>query len=456
MTLKFKESLLVLLGIAAIMITGIFILKMPISIILLIEAVFVGIIGFVKKIPYEELQQTILSSISNILVPVIILLLIGALVASWIMSGTVPALICIGLKAIDARFFLIISFLMCSITSMIIGTSWGTISTLGISFMGISNALGLAPVYTVSTIVSGAIIGDKMSPLSSSVVLAVQLTQTNSIDAMKATAITNMPAFALSAAMYLFLGIFTDNSYTSDAVNTSNLLEAISGQFNTGLLTLIPPVLLIALILFRVPTIPAFLAGITVGVLEAIFLQGHCAADVFEGLLSGYTYGTDPTVNELLNYGGINSMASILTLLIFAAAFGGIIKKLGVISCLLDKVFNNSGKKAGIITSSVIIHTICFVITGNYFATNSILAPALHSIYEKNGINRSHITSIFLDTGTGISPLVPWSPTAIFVTSTLGYASLKYCLYSPVLWLPFLIYPILGIVLDRRKNEKTV
>lgn len=455
MTLNFKESLWTLLGIASIMVVGIFVLKMPISIILLLEAVFTGIIGFIKKISYDELQSTVLSSISNILVPVIILLLIGALIASWIMSGTVPTLICIGIKAIDARFFLIISFLMCSVTSMIIGTSWGTISTLGIAFMGISNALGLAPVYTVSTIVSGAILGDKMSPLSSSVVLAGQLTETNSINSMKASAMTNVPAFLISAAIYLFLGIFAGSSSVPEATNADALLSAISGEFNTGIMALIPPALLTILILLRMPTIPAFIAGIAAGVLEALFLQGSNPTDVFEGLISGYTYGSNPKVNELLNYGGINSMASILTLLIFAAAFGGIIKRLGVISCLLDKIFKNTASKTGIITSSVIIHTLCFVITGNYFATNSILAPALLSIFEKNNINRYHITSVFLDTGTGISPIVPWSPTAIFVTGTLGYASLDYCLYAPILWLPFFIYPIIGMILDRRKNEKT-
>ena len=450
MTLNFKESMLMLAGIAVIMISGIFIIDMPISVILLTEAVFAGIIGFIKKIPYEKMQAAILSSISSILVPIIILLLIGALVASWIMSGTVPALICIGLRAIDARFFLIISFLMCSLTSMIIGTSWGTISTLGIAFMGISNALGLAPIYTVSTIVSGAMLGDKMSPLSSSVVMACQLTDTTAMGAMKATAATNLPAFLVAAAIYVFLGISTHGRPVSPASGAEELLAAISGQFNVGIITLLPPVLLIALILLKMPTVPAFVAGIAAGVLEALFVQGHAASDVFAGLLSGYAYGDDQTVNELLNYGGIDSMASILTLLIFAAAFGGIIKELGLIACLLDRVFTDSGSVVRTVTSSVIIHTVCFVITGNYFATNSILAPALSSIYEKNGIRRSYITSIFLDTGTGISPLVPWSATSIFVTGTLGYGSLDYCLYAPVLWLPLLLYPAISFLSSRK------
>lgn len=452
MALKFKESLFTLLGVTIIMVIGIFLLKMPITIILLTESVFVGILAKIKGTTYAELQNVVISSISTMLTPIIIMLLIGALVASWIMSGTVPTLICIGLKIIDARFFLITSFLMCSATSMLIGTSWGTISTLGVAFMGISGALGLAPVYTVSTIVSGAIIGDKMSPLSSSVVLAGQLTHTNYLNALKATARTNVPAFVISSVIYILIGFLSDNG-SSDAVNNLQLLDAISTQFNVGFLSLLPPIVLVILIICKFPTIPSFIVGIFAGVIEAIFVQGQNYVDVFEGLLSGYTYGQDTTVNELLNYGGINSMSSILTLLIFAASFGGIIKHLGVISSVLDKAFGTTGNKAKIIASATLIHALCFVITGNYYTTNSILAPAFQSIFQKNDVNESNITSIFLDTGTGISPLVPWSPTAIFVTNTLGFASLSYCLFSPVLWLPLLIYPVIGIILQIKKNK---
>lgn len=206
MTLNFRQSCLLLAGVAIIMLGGIFLWDMPISILLLLEAVFTGIVAIAKKIPYEQLQKTIFDSISAIISPILILLLIGGLVASWIMCGTVPTLIYIGLKAIDPSIFLIVTFLMCSLTSMLIGTSWGTISTLGIAFMGISNGLGAAPIYTVSAIVSGAILGDKMSPLSSSVVLACQLTGCGPIDNMKALARTNGPCFLLSLIIYGYIG----------------------------------------------------------------------------------------------------------------------------------------------------------------------------------------------------------------------------------------------------------
>lgn len=452
MTLNFRQSCLLLAGVAIIMLGGIFLWDMPISILLLLEAVFTGIVAIAKKIPYEQLQKTIFDSISAIISPILILLLIGGLVASWIMCGTVPTLIYIGLKAIDPSIFLIVTFLMCSLTSMLIGTSWGTISTLGIAFMGISNGLGAAPIYTVSAIVSGAILGDKMSPLSSSVVLACQLTGCGPIDNMKALARTNGSCFLLSLLIYGYIGFFT-KSAGSGSADTSGLLSALTGEFTISILTLLPPALLIVLILLKVPTIPTFVAGVLAGAAEALLIQGYPVEDVAQGLLSGYDFADDPVVNQLLNYGGMDGMASILTMLMFAAAFGGIIKKLGVIDCLLGKIFGDSGNVFRIITSSAIVHAVCFVVTGNYYAINSILAPSLNEIYDRHGLPRENVSAILLDTGTGISPLVPWSATSIFVSGTLGYASLDYCLFAPILWLAVVIYPAVGFIQWKKKRR---
>lgn len=145
MTLNFKESCLTLLGISIIMVVGLFIVEMPIAVILIAESIFVGVIALIKKIPYSELQQNMITSVTSFITPILMLLLIGALVASWIIGGTVPTLIYIGLKIIDSKFLLIITFLMCSLMSMLIGTSWGVISTLGVAFAGISSGMGINP-----------------------------------------------------------------------------------------------------------------------------------------------------------------------------------------------------------------------------------------------------------------------------------------------------------------------
>ena len=151
-------------------------------------------------------------------------------------------------------------------------------------------------------------------------------------------------------------------------------------------------------------------------------------------------------VNDLLHYGGVNSMASTLILLIIAACFGGIIKRLGIIACLLEKIFENARTKGKVITSAVVLHTVCFVITGNYYTTNSILAPAFADTFDKHGVSRDDLTAVLLNTGTGISPIIPWTATAIFITNTLGIAGTGYCIYAPILWLPVILQPIMAFM----------
>lgn len=446
MTLNFKQSLLTLIGIAAIMVLGLFVIHMPIAIIVLTEAIFVGFIAIGRKIPYSELQQSMVSSVNSFVTPILMLTLIGALVASWIIGGTVPTLIYIGMKIIDVRFFLIITFAMCSLMSMLIGTSWGVMSTLGVAFIGISNGLGIDPAYTVSAIVSGAFFGDKLSPLSSSLVLATELTGVESTRGIKAALPSNLPAFVISIVLYIYLGLMHTPQGESHQAEAEVLMNALAGEFNLGILPLIAPVLLIFFMVIKIPTIPTFVLGIIVGVIESVFVQGRNLTEVAEGLMTGYNMAENPMVNELLHYGGVNSMASTLILLIIAACFGGIIKRLGIIACLLEKIFENARTKGKVITSAVVLHTVCFVITGNYYTTNSILAPAFADTFDKHGVSRDELTAVLLNTGTGISPIIPWTATAIFITNTLGIAGTGYCIYAPILWLPVILQPIMAFI----------
>ncbi len=442
MTLNFKQSCLTLFGISVIMAAGLFIFEIPIAVILIIESVFVGIIALIRKIPYDEIQKNMVSSVMSFVTPILMLLLIGALVASWIIGGTVPTLIYVGLKIIDARFFLIITFLMCSVMGMLIGTSWGVISTLGVAFAGIASGLGINPAYTISAIVSGAFIGDKMSPLSSSLVLATELTSTEPVRGITATVYSNVPAFIISIILYIYLGFSTAPTGGEHTHATEQIMTALSEEFNLGALTLIAPVLLILFMVLKIPTIPTFILGIIAGVAESVLIQGHSLTRVAEGLMSGYNMAENQMVNELLSYGGVDSMASILILLLFAACFGGIIKRLGIITCFFERLFKNANSAGSVVAGAVVLHTICFVVTGNYYTINSILAPALNDIFDKNSVPREKLTAVLLNAGTGISPIIPWSATAIFVSNTLGTDGTSYCLFAPILWLPIILQPL--------------
>ncbi len=446
MTLNFKESCLTLLGISIIMVVGLFIVEMPIAVILIAESIFVGVIALIKKIPYSELQQNMITSVTSFITPILMLLLIGALVASWIIGGTVPTLIYIGLKIIDSKFLLIITFLMCSLMSMLIGTSWGVISTLGVAFAGISSGMGINPAYTISAIAAGALLGDKMSPLSGSVVLATELTSASPGEGIKETMKYNIPAFIVSIILYLYLGFTNVPQGEVNVAETNTLLSALAEEFNIGILPLIAPVLLIFFMLIKIPTLPTFALGIIIGVIESVFVQGFSLTEVCKGLMTGYAMAENQLVNNLLHYGGVDSMASTLILLLFAACFSGIIKRLGIITCLLEKIFNKANTNAGVMTGATSIHTLCFIVTGNYYTTKSILDHALNEIFDSYNVPRKKLTGILLNAGTGISPMVPWSATAIFITNTLGASGVGYTLFAPVLWLPVVLTPVFAFL----------
>ncbi len=452
MTLNFRESCLTLLGISAIMLVGLFIVEMPIVVILVFEALFVGIIAIARKIPYSEIQKSMVDSVTSFITPILMLLLIGGLVASWIIGGTVPTLIYIGLKIIDIRFFLIITFLMCSLMSMLIGTSWGVMSTLGVAFIGISNGLGIEPAYTVSAIVSGAILGDKMSPMSGSVVMATEITGVKQNDGIKTTIYSNVAAFIASVALYIYLGLSHMPQGGTHEESAKTLMDALSAEFNLGVIPLLAPVLLIFLIVMKVPTISTFVLGIVAGVLESVLVQGCNLYDVAQGLMSGYDMAENPLVNELLHYGGFNSMASTMIMLLFAACFSGIIKRLGIIACLLEKIFNRAGSRGRIITAAVAIHTICFIVTGNYYTTNSILAPPLCDIFNERKVSRDNLAAVLLNAGTGISPIIPWCATAIFVTSTFSIEGTGYCIFAPIMWMPIIVQPLMAFMKRKRAD----
>ena len=451
MTLNFKESCLTLVGIIAIIVAGLFVIGMPIVVVLIFEAVFVGVVALAKGISYSEVQQAMIGTVNSFVTPILMLLLIGGLVASWIIGGTVPTLIYIGLKIIDVRFFLVITFLMCSLMSMLIGTSWGVMSTLGVAFLGISNGLDLDPAITMSAVAAGAMLGDKLSPVSGSMIMATELTGVTVGDGIKTTVITNVPAIIVSIGLYIYLGLAGAPAEGMQAADTQALMEGLAAEFNLGFLPLLAPIMLIALMVFKVPSIPTFALGIMAGVLESILVQGCTLSEVANGIMTGYNMAENQMVNELLHYGGINSMGSTMIMLLFAACFSGIVKRLGIIACLLEKVFEKAKSFGQVIAAATAIHTACFVVTGNYYTTNSILAPAFNDVFDEHKIERRHVTAILLTAGTGLTPIVPWCATGIFIASTFGIANTAYTLFAPILWLPVLTQPLMALVAKKVK-----
>jgi len=436
---------------------GVLVVGAPTTITLLAAGFLVIILSLSFGIKWDKIQEGILQNINSMMVPILILIFVGMLVGSWVSSGTVPYMIYIGLKFLSPKMFLFITCLVASIMSVMMGTSWGTISTVGVALMGVSAGLGVPLHYTAGAIVVGAIFGDKLSPLSDTTVLASAVSEVDIVDHIKQMLYTTLPGYIISLILYLFLG-FRFAEGTASGENVQLIMDTLSTSFNLNPILLLPPVVVLFLIFKRKPTLPVFGVGVLLGFFFAIIFQGASLSSLAGALNGGFSQSTGvDIVDSMLLRGGISSMLGTVALLIAAAIFGAPLRTSGVIDVLLDKIKNVAKSWKSILTSTFILHGLFFVIAGSYYVTFSVLGPMFTPLYKKYKLDGVNLSSMFENTGTAFAPLVPWSVTGAFVASTLGVPTLEYALYAPMLYLGLvlsLFYFMTGITIKRIPDDE--
>lgn len=430
----------ILLAVAIIMIfVGLKIIAAPTPVVLSVSGIVLIVIATFMGFSYADLQADIIKVISSMLVPVLILLSVGALVGTWMISGTVPYMIVLGMKLIRPNIFLVVVCFVCSIMSITSGTSWGTISTVGVAFMGVSVGLGVPLPYTAGAIVSGAIFGDKLSPLSDSTVLTAAACNLNVLQIVKHALKSSVPAMVISLVFYFFLGL----SYGGGEVQGENytlILESLSSNFNLSPLLLLPPIVVFILILLKKPTLPCFMAGIATAAVLAVFLQGSSVKEVCLAINAGFSGDTGAAlVNSMVNRGGINSMLSTVSILIASGVFGAPLRATGVIDVLLDGVSKVTKSGKVMMCSVFVLHSLFFMITGSFYVTCTVLGPMVAGLFTKYKLSRLNLGRILLDTGVGFSPIVPWAMMGVFISNTLGVPVLDYLLYAPVSYISIIL-----------------
>ena len=262
---------------------------------LLMSTVVSVIIGLIYGHKWKDIQSRIIESVSSVSETVLILMLIGGLVAMWIVSGTVPAMVYYGLKVINPSFFLVTSCALCCIVSVACGSSWTTAATVGIALMGIGAGLGINPAMTAGSVVSGSFFGDRLSPLSDITNLTSAVTKVNLFEHIRHMIYTSAPALILAMIIYFFLGL----QYSSDSMDMStihSMQQTLAANFDLNPILLLPPVLVVLMVVFRVPAIPGLAGGIALGGVFFIFFQG--------GLQMGFS-ASFQTIIECINYGAV-------------------------------------------------------------------------------------------------------------------------------------------------------
>jgi NhaC family Na+:H+ antiporter len=429
------QSFFVLFFALSILLFGVIKLKANPAICLISSALIVMYIGMLFGTKWEQYEKDIGETISKMFIGMLIMMFVGMLIGSWMASGTIPLLMFYGLKYLPAHIFLVAACLLCCLMSLMTGTSWGTMGTIGVALIGVAEGLGIPVSYAAGAIVVGAIFGDKLSPLSDTTIVAPYVSGVNIIEHIKSMLYTTIPCLIISLILYFVLGL----KYKGGAIQGGDynlILETLQSSFNLNPVLLLPPILVLTLIVMKKPTIPVFGIGIISSMFLSIVVQGRGLKEVLGALANGLQMNTGVNlVDSMLNRGGLFSMMTSVALIIGAALFSSSLKTNNVFNLFLEHVEKYAKGRKSLLLFSYALHLVLASLTGVYLVTFSIVGPLLAPLFDKFNLHRKNLSRMLEDTGTAFSPIIPWSNISIFIMGTLGVSSFDYVLYAPITYL---------------------
>jgi NhaC family Na+:H+ antiporter len=439
---------------------AVFFLKADAHIPLLIGAAFATILGIYRLgFTWDDIEKGILKSINGSMQASLTFLTVGLIIGTWILSGTVPAMIYFGLQVLSAKIFLVAACIMCAVVSLATGSSWTTVGTIGIALMGIGGVLGIPLPIVAGAIISGSYFGDKMSPLSDTTNLAPAMAGATLFEHIQHMLYTTVPSFLISLILYGLLSIkYAGNSLDPSAIN--QLTEALSNNFNISLVLLIPPIAVIAMVIMKKPAIPVLIIGAVLGGVFAAIFQGATLGDIIGAAHYGYYSETGISViDNLLTNGGLDNMMWTLSLMLCAMVLGGVLDTCGILEVIANGILKFSKGVSGLITSTVIsCIAVCFM-TGDQYLGIVIPGKMFKPAYEKMRLHPKNLSRCLEDSGTLISPLVPWSSCGAYMAMMLGVSTFAYlpftflCLLNPII---SIIYGITGFSIVKLPEEDGV
>ncbi|AMN49342.1 MULTISPECIES: Na+/H+ antiporter NhaC [unclassified Psychrobacter] len=406
---------------------------------------------------WQGMEERFLKVIKIGLPAMIILMGVGMLIGSWIIAGTVPTILYYGFSIFSPSSFLFSVCIICAIISVATGTSWGTVGTVGLAMMGIGMGLGIPAHFTGGAIVSGAFFGDKMSPLSDTTNLTPAAAGVELWDHIRGMLPTTVPAMVTALALYAWIGM----GYGDDSIDLSSiraLQTSLADNYNLSIITLLPALVVVIAAVMKMPAIPTVLGGVVVASVIAFFLQGVGVSDIFNVLQNGFVSETGfEVVDKLLSKGGVMSMTWVITLTIFALAFVGSLEHYGTLKAIMAKIDKAVKSRIGLILTTYASVLGVGTLIGDVYTTLVLPGRLLKEKYKEMGYKRTTLTRSIEDSGTLLSPLIPWNMGGSFVAATLGIATLTYAPFAFACWLSPL-FGLLWAFLDKfiPREEPTV
>ena len=415
---------------------------------------------------WNHLEKAIVDNIRTSASAIIILLLIGAVASTWMLSGIVPTLMYYGLKIIHPSIFLAVACLICAIVAIVTGSSWTTIATIGVALMGVGEAQGYAEGWVAGAIISGAYFGDKVSALSDTTVLASSTVRVPLFEHIKYMTITTIPSFAIALTVFMVVSLTHE---VDSSIHITELGTTLQGTFNISAWLLIVPAVTMILIAKRLPALVTLFLSVVMACVAMVIAQPEIVAEIgggekfsgFRALMTTCSTSTsidtgNATINELVATSGMQGMLNTIWLVLCAMCFGGVMAGSGMLSALTQLFAKFVYRTASIVASTLATGVFSNLLTADQYISIIITGETFRELYAKRGLEARLLSRSVEDTATVTSVLIPWNSCGMTQSTVLGVATLTYlpyCLFNLISPIMSLLVAMVGYKIVRKPEE---
>ena len=434
---KLWEALLVLGLLIAVLAVGIIVYGVDPHIPMFVGTIGAALMALRLGYKWSAIEKSMLDGIYKALQSIIILAIIGILTGVWLDAGVVPTMIYYGLQILSPGIFYLGALLICSITALATGTSWGTMGTMGVALMGIGFGLGMNPAITAGAIISGAYFGDKMSPLSDTTNLAPAMAGTDVMTHVKFMLPSTIATYVVAAAFFLVMGLVQYQGGEADMSSVTTLSAALKDMFTINPLLLLPPVVVIVAVALKMPAIPGIVLGIVTGAIVGMVFQPECSlGSLFSCGMNGFSCETGIyEIDELLNSGGLMNMMFSISMTIIAMMFGGIMEDTHQLEVIVDKVKTLAKSPAGLVALTEVTCVASNATMPEQYISIVVPGRMYAEEYRKKGLHPATLSNALESAGTVTSALIPWNTCGVFILGTLNIGVAQYAPYAVFNWL---------------------
>ena len=400
----------------------------PLEVIFLMAASVTIISLVMRGHSWLAVQATIVNKIAAALPAFFILFSIGIVISSWIICGTIPMLVYYGIKLVNPDYLYLLAFLVPAVFSTMTGTSYGSAGTIGVVLIGVAQAVGADLGITAGAVIGGAYFGDKLSPLSDTTNLAALAADVDLFDHIRSMLYTTIPSALIACSVYLTVGLVSSVDFaTADIADVDLLLDGLSSMFKFSVVLLLPPIVVLAGSIKRMPTVPTLLGSAAIASILAVLFQPFSPADLFQSLnkgfdasMAGWAGEVSNEVMVLVNRGGLYALIDAIVVAFAVFIYIGALDHIRAMPTVVDRVFRFAQTKTSTILASLVSSAFVNALTSNQYATSFIVGDAFKVKYDQKGVSRRVLSRSIEDYGTMIESIVPWTVTAVFMVATLG------------------------------------